>query len=635
MFQSLRVAVQCSANNENEARHFQKYHNPHDDACTMAMHVGCALWGRTDSGDYYRQRRSWFFPGFSGDDVTKEEEEPVVEVYCPHHALNLFYQDDLKKSSDMESRLPGPFAPIQGTAQQRLARDNNKKKTGGGANSVSGVRRDSLSEFGSHAGSISEARAPKRTGKSIIPGASVQAGASASPLRRKSSSTSDHAALARKRPPDARMGSASASVNRSPMGTSSVQPSITLHGETRRKRHQALKKAGEAVQVQTQKHGRLVSTSAIAAVPQVANQESISTEAARLNQVQHILNSLLQRQQECEAKGKAFGTPERATLRVQLLKQFRNQKSVADVDFSDIWKRANEALKDGIQDVTIGQKEQEEEKEEQANSEIVNAFAKDILDELDAKQQTEENRSQEIVSQILKERKVHWKKQTGLSKADFKIIFAQVAEKLMAERTWITITSKPALNEASESQKLDAHEMLEVQLPLAALANLGNRAVLEDSTIANRFGEPEEDEPVFGNEGEMTDSNEIPDHSADRASLVDEQLRRNGSGDVEHASLVKETNEEPGNFSDVEEASSDKDIDEDPGSDDDTKEDHSPSIESSRGRTEPAASNAFHVSSRWSHLHYGPSYRKEGFQFDAWDTYEEIDAISSTSDEGD
>lgn len=58
VFKSLRVPVQCSANNGNENILFKKHHKmPADETCTIPMHVGCALWGRNDEGEYFRQRR--------------------------------------------------------------------------------------------------------------------------------------------------------------------------------------------------------------------------------------------------------------------------------------------------------------------------------------------------------------------------------------------------------------------------------------------------------------------------------------------------------------------------------------------------------------------------------------------------
>lgn len=108
-FVSLRVPLQCCANNATEYEEFRSAHKG-EEPCYQGLHVGCALWGRNDAGEQSLARRSWFFPGIVSS-RDKRARNNVAEVYCDLHAKDIFCK--LGSSANMERKLPGPFSAVQ------------------------------------------------------------------------------------------------------------------------------------------------------------------------------------------------------------------------------------------------------------------------------------------------------------------------------------------------------------------------------------------------------------------------------------------------------------------------------------------------------------------------------------------
>lgn len=109
---SFKIPLQCSANDDAEFPAFQQCHKAlHGESCYVAMHVGCAIWGRNDAGQLPTSRRVYFFPGreispsshSSNFDPSQKKPsvkknasapEPaytniVSDVYCSVHAQDL------------------------------------------------------------------------------------------------------------------------------------------------------------------------------------------------------------------------------------------------------------------------------------------------------------------------------------------------------------------------------------------------------------------------------------------------------------------------------------------------------------------------------------------------------------------
>lgn len=80
----LRIAIQCTANNQDEHNDFKETHVEMKDGmpCMAAMHVGCARWGPNPS--HYRQ--VWLYPG---GQKASQVGEPVAENYCRAHAKDI------------------------------------------------------------------------------------------------------------------------------------------------------------------------------------------------------------------------------------------------------------------------------------------------------------------------------------------------------------------------------------------------------------------------------------------------------------------------------------------------------------------------------------------------------------------
>jgi hypothetical protein len=81
---SLRIPIQCTANNPDEHNDFKQTHVDTKDGkpCMAAMHVGCARWGPNPS----HNQQVWFYPG---GDKKSQVADPVSENYCRAHAKDI------------------------------------------------------------------------------------------------------------------------------------------------------------------------------------------------------------------------------------------------------------------------------------------------------------------------------------------------------------------------------------------------------------------------------------------------------------------------------------------------------------------------------------------------------------------
>ncbi|GAX28310.1 hypothetical protein FisN_27Hh035 [Fistulifera solaris] len=83
----LRIPIQCSANAAHEFSEFKGRHvNLRGDHCYEAIHVGCAIWKKDDTGAWPSRRRVYFHPGRSEGTV---QIDPVINVFCTTHADDL------------------------------------------------------------------------------------------------------------------------------------------------------------------------------------------------------------------------------------------------------------------------------------------------------------------------------------------------------------------------------------------------------------------------------------------------------------------------------------------------------------------------------------------------------------------
>jgi hypothetical protein len=147
---SFKIALQCSANDETEFADFHHSHRQlHSDTCYVAMHVGCAVWGRNDVGQLPKNRRVYFFPGrnkrfLNVTNTTKEASAPgsasgspsstvhvkrgvtksVANVFCPVHA-----QDLVRRKISGSTTLRYPVQPKPPPRAQSADGTDSRKRT--------------------------------------------------------------------------------------------------------------------------------------------------------------------------------------------------------------------------------------------------------------------------------------------------------------------------------------------------------------------------------------------------------------------------------------------------------------------------------------------------------------------------
>jgi len=117
VFRSLRVTVQCCANNEDEVEELTRHHARGGEPCYQAMHIGCAMWSRNEANEIPLWRRVYL--------STKPLQGAVVAVYCDLHAKDL-YRGEVPGSS-VEDILAGPYDEDAAAGNQK-----SKKRIGPG-----------------------------------------------------------------------------------------------------------------------------------------------------------------------------------------------------------------------------------------------------------------------------------------------------------------------------------------------------------------------------------------------------------------------------------------------------------------------------------------------------------------------
>ena len=128
------------------------------------------------------------------------------------------------------------------------------------------------------------------------------------------------------------------------------------------------------------------------------------------------------------------------------------------------------------------------EPSDDADATLVDTIVKDIVDALE--DLPGKSREKEKVHPVLKERKSHWRKETGLSKVEYRGLFARVTEKLQQECDWLQITEKKSSDEQTASLSHDPsdNDLLGAELPLSDLGQTNS------SNTENAATEPAEND---------------------------------------------------------------------------------------------------------------------------------------------
>ena len=304
MFSSLRIPLQCTAKNRDEFEKFRQYHRGYE-ACYKALHAGCAMWGCNEDGEKSIIRRLYFFPGLDHSSK-KIERNPVVECYCDLHAKDLFLREPVPgKASLMEYRLQGPFAEVTGSAKKRLIK---WRQDHGGPLSAEAVAAANSAEAVRGDKALKKMHA---TGKTVLPGQGIVKHSSGTATK--------------------------------PSSKRSANTAITLHGETRKKKAKELKKAGEAVAIQTEKHGRLVSSHRASGTNATIGKDGGNNLQRPF--AQRLLDNLTKEKEKCLVAGKTFhDSTVTAPLRIQWLNRSA-QEGISKENFKASWKEALVILK--------------------------------------------------------------------------------------------------------------------------------------------------------------------------------------------------------------------------------------------------------------------------------------------------
>jgi len=99
---SLRIPVQCVANDSNEFSEHKTKHNK-DEPCKQALHVGCARWAY--GGKQSTVQKVYFFPGLCNDDGSiRSNLDTVTGVYCKMHAEDLVHPELQERTEKQNSK---------------------------------------------------------------------------------------------------------------------------------------------------------------------------------------------------------------------------------------------------------------------------------------------------------------------------------------------------------------------------------------------------------------------------------------------------------------------------------------------------------------------------------------------------
>eukprot|EP00797_Seminavis_robusta_P023264 Sro37_g023330.2 (977) ;mRNA; f:104911-107841 len=340
VYQSLRVPLQCSANNVEAGRRelfkFRKTHRV-DEPCSQPLHPGCAMWGRNDDGEYSRARRAWFLPGMTGD------QDDVMECYCDMHALDLFKSN--QEGCDMEKKVPGPFATIVGSP--------TKKKSPTSRNAIRLL--DSDSESDEERGQYIRQVPRRRLG---------QAGRTKVTAREPKATSK---AISKKAASSGKHEKAKTRVVPKKNKKNTVDPlagnNLVIEADTNQRRLQQRQTAGDAKQIMKKKHGRLVekrnSNTATDRTVASAKESAGEVDVDDFAFAQRLLKTLWKLKEKCEANGKAWDATVTAGVRVKQLKEYmQNGEREA---FRKIWEHVMKAVNNGIRKLTVGEDDEEEE----------------------------------------------------------------------------------------------------------------------------------------------------------------------------------------------------------------------------------------------------------------------------------
>jgi hypothetical protein len=308
IYQTLRVPLQCSANNDGTNTSFiepTKFRNTHDGGppCTQYLHPGCAIWSRNAQNEYGKARRAWYSPSFEKeqeepDDNNSDSDASFRECYCPLHANDMFLAG--VEGSNMENRLPGPFESFVGSPKVKksmlLIKAPEEPNLMHQLNDTSDEDDDDdLSESTSKQHKLKARRAA---------GKSERSAAKAPPPTSQTQKTGK----ASKKP--------------TPKSSTAQWKQKTGHNylvvapDTNSRRLQRMQKVGEAVQIQAKKDGRLVSKRSSATA--TAIQDRVVGDS-----IQSLLDDLWKLR---DAKGEPLGPQDTVGLRIQRAKQAPDQE---------------------------------------------------------------------------------------------------------------------------------------------------------------------------------------------------------------------------------------------------------------------------------------------------------------------
>ncbi|CAB9506997.1 expressed unknown protein [Seminavis robusta] len=622
VYQSLRVPLQCTANNrdKNQMEH-QAFRKTHEvgDPCCQPLHPGCAMWGRNDEGEYSRARRAWFLPGLTG------EEEDVMEVYCNLHALDLFKSH--QPGCDMEKKLRGPFSKIAGTPRRKQS--VMLRSAPAEANALPDF--DSESESEENEAVFDDMR--------VIP--RFPPSGQAVPVTKKQTSTHDKIAGHK----------------------------LVVAVDNNERRIQERLKAGEAIQIRTKKHGRLVAqrnSNTATALTEASTTKSTPAheDDSGLQFAQSVLDELWKVKAQCNTKGKALNSTVTAKVRVKQLNAYDG-----DLDtFRWSWGEAMSALDSGIHilenslqkqiiasgiegdNASYQQPEQRSntgdfsyggnpntlpkslhgsKQEAVANTNtqyelnqgdrsvpgqshatvakpnastnyatrhhsddgnsvnswetIATHMARDIGDKLEPFSElgTVEEQLQQV-TRIVKDSRKHWRKASGLTlKSDFNTVWKHCASMLEARYSWLEFNSNNDKETKSAGAMTTERTSDSFANKVDAVTNHSERDIGEATTTQGT-------EAAFHNSSKRGNQ---------RAEQPRNRTEGNDTPTIQASPQLEQTLQE-----------------------------HLPDHELVPGQHGLPGMGQVHLHlpppSRWSHLFYGPYYNKAGYRIKEWDSYE-------------
>ena len=642
VFQSLRVPLQCTANNDGEHNQFSCFRKA-DEPCYQALHVGCAMWGRNDAGEQSQARRVWFFPGIQ-EDPNPAYREPITAINCNLHAREIFLQNI--GGADMAKKLPGPFAPI--------AKGKPASKQGKKAVAVISATVGSKAAVPLHmkrvARGVNDAEEMERRGTipKVLP-------------RKQSKNTS--VGGKRKVSEKDEAGEDEHPIGRNMLGT-----------KKKKVFHESI--SSEAVPLtQSQRRGRLVkmkskqqrSGNGLAGTNGLSDSEESEDDKHHLSLTQKILDDLLLHKKQCkERKEKFKGT------RIQRRFHWRSQleRKLTDDEFKTVWKNATDAMNAGNIDELKARiaaaSDENDAPNSDASSELPPIPRRNSIQRQSSQRSKDSgNSGKDPTSSNTNDKEGSKQKEKAPEQSAAPGERDEASTKPPVPALEISSQLQPPA--LSESQSTVVHGNLTSGAKNGTAPKTGEekgserqkrreeheeriQKIVEDVVTKLTPLEPQEG---MDEEAEIERSNQVglaikatKNHWKREFGLPKEQYKAlfnealkqvlaictwftctiNGPSSSDPVSdpdplLADRNNPAPAKSS----APADNDNDEVPQQLDNSHgSDHDQSVASENGRnvakTRPA------VSSRWSHLKLGRGFNKRGFVFDEWDTYEVLPA---------